>query len=68
MFAVPDRVPSLNEIVTGAEGIEASQIGAAFTTEATVAIMLTYKNNTRSEQRKPAEQKNQDQHTMLQLC
>ena len=34
-----DRVPSLQEIVNGAEGIEASRIGAARPTEATVAAI-----------------------------
>ena len=51
-----DRVPSLQEIVTGTEGIEASRIGAARPTEATIAAMSTYKKNLWSEQKKMAEQ------------
>ena len=38
---IQNRVPSLQEIVTGAEGIEAYRIGAAHPTEATVAAILT---------------------------
>ena len=52
-----DRVPSLQEIVTGAEGIEASRIGAACPPEATVASISTYKKNLRSGQKKTAEQR-----------
>ena len=52
-----DRVPCLSEIVTGAEGIEASRIGAAHPAEATVAAVSTYKKNSRSEQKKTAEQR-----------
>ena len=50
-----DRVPDLHEIVTGAEGIEASHISAACPAEATVSAISTYKKNMKSEQRKPAE-------------
>ena len=48
-----DKVPSLQEIVTGAEGIEASLISAACPAEATVSAISTYKKNSKSEQRKP---------------
>ena len=51
-----DKVPRLTEIVTGAEGIEASRISAARPAEATVAAVSTYKNNAKLEQRKPAGQ------------
>ena len=51
-----DKVPSLSEIVTGAEGIEASRIGAARPAEATVVAVSTYKKNAKLDQRKPAEQ------------
>ena len=54
-----DRVPSLQEIVTGAEGIEASRTGAARPAEATVAAISTYKKNSRSDQKKNAEQQNE---------
>ena len=47
-----DMVPSLQEIVNGSEGIEASRISAACPVEATVSAISTYKKNSKSEQRK----------------
>merc|ERR1711895_358051 len=47
-----DKVPSLQDIVNGAEGIEASRISAARPAEATVSAISTYKKNTRAEQKK----------------
>ena len=52
-----DRVPSLQEIVTGAEGIEASRTGATRPTEATVTTILTYKKISWSDQKKTTEQR-----------
>ena len=52
-----DRVPSLSEIVTGAEGIEASQISTARPAEATVATVSTYKKNSKLDQKKTAKQR-----------
>ena len=52
-----DKVLSLQEIVTGAEGIEASQIGSAHPTEMSIATMSTYKKNNRPEKKKLAEQR-----------
>ena len=51
-----DKVPSLQEIITGAKDIEASQIGAACPTEVTIATMSTYKKNTQPEKKKMEEQ------------
>ena len=48
-----NKVPSLQEIVTSTEGIEASRIRAARPAEATVSAISTYKKNSRAEQSKP---------------
>ena len=50
------KIPSLNEIVQEAEGIESSRMNAARPSEPAVAAMSTYKKNMRMDQRRPMEQ------------